>query len=578
MTSTRNSAAAVSALQVFPSRREKWFWLIAPVVLFFLAIALTTPPFAGDSFAYCRDVARVTQHAEPASTLWEPGHVLWRPLGYVLSPLLFAAIPDSVAWTPELKIGYGYMLLNLAFGMLAAVLIADLCRRLGRSRVAAGIAVVLFVCADGILAYSQSGSSYVVGLGILAAGLWWHLARPASRFSIAGPAVLFGLAALVWLPYVIAIPAACCARKLYLPADGVRRDMTWLQVLLQAAIAGGVAAAGLALATVMAGIRTVPAWTAWMLASGHGMHQNRQGLRAITGCSRLFIDLGSDGIYLKRFLFHDPYHPVGATSVIAHCVWRPALFFLFLGATVLLACRSRAGRRALAVLALAGLPALAAAIFVFEPSSPERFFPVLPFLLLTIAAAWQSEWRWAAPARAAVCLFAVLLPVMNAPSFVDAISGWHREAQAEAGEFRAAAAPNDALVALLINEPIVDLPTDHAFDRLNRAGAVRSMWALDLMDVHAERWPGRVARFVTENWAEGRGAWVEKAALADRPANRLLWVEGDNPRVHWRDVPAFFRTLEFDKDSGGRDGFLRIAHSAGNEKLFQKLAAARVEP
>jgi hypothetical protein len=550
-------------------------WRIGPVALFLIAIAFTTPPFAGDSFAYCHDVTRVAQHAAPASTLWEPGHVLWRPLGYALSPLLFAAVPDRVAWTPELKIGYGYMLLNLAFGMLAAILIADLCRRMGRSRVAAAIAVVLFICADGILAYSQSGSSYVVGLGILLAGLWWHVARPEGRLSIAGPAVLFGLAALLWLPYVIAIPAACSARKLYLTADGARRNMTWFQALLQASIAGAVVAAGIGLATAMAEVRSVPEWTAWMLASGHGMHQTRQGLRAITGCSRLFIDLGTDGVYLKRFLFHDPYHPVGAMGVIAHCVWRPAFFFLFLGAMVLLAWQSRAGRRSLVVLALAGVPALVAAIFVFEPSSPERFFPVLPFLLLTIAAAWQSGWRFAPAARAVVCLFAVLLPVMNAPNFVNAFSGWRYEAQAQAGGFRAAASPDDALVALLITEPIVDLPTDHAFDRLNRPTAIRSMWALDLMNAHAEQWPGRVARFVMENWAEGHGAWVEKAALADRPADRLLWVEGDNPRVHWRDVPAFFRTLEFDKNSGGGDGFLRIAHSAGNEALFQKLAAVQ---
>lgn len=575
MTSGQNTAAVAPVLHVSPSRREEWFWRIAPLLLFSIAAAVTTPPFAGDSSIYCHDVVRVVQHAAPTSTLWEPGHVLWRPLGYVLAPLLFAAVPNRVAWTPELKIGYGYMLLNLAFGMLAAVLMTDLCRRMGRSRAAAAIAAVLFVCADGILAYSQSESSYIVGMGIFIAGLWWHLARPASKFSIAGPGVLFGVTALFWLPYLIAIPAACCARKLYLWTPGDRRNITWFAVVLQAMAAGGVVAAGVALATVMAEVHSVPAWIAWIQASGHGMHQNHQGLRAITGCSRLFIDLGSDGIYLKRFLFHDPYHPVGALGLIAHCVWRPAFFFLFMGATVLLAWNSRAGRRSLAVLALAVVPALVAAIFVFEPSSPERFFPVLPFLLLSIAAAWRSDWRFAPLARAVVCLFAILLPVMNAPTFIDAFSGWRRPAQAQAGEFRAAAAPDDALIALLITEPLVDLANDHPFDSLNRAGAIRSWWALDLMDNRAQLWPDRVARFVMANWAGGHAAWVEKAALADRPADRLLWVEGDNPQVHWRGVPAFFRTLDFDKDSGSPDGFLRIAHSAGNEVLFQKLAAVR---
>jgi len=40
--------------------------------------------------------------------------------------------------------------------------------------------------------------------------------------------------------------------------------------------------------------------------------------------------------------------------------------------------------------ALAGLPLLVFAVFLFEPSSPERFLPGLPFLLFAMAAGWNE--------------------------------------------------------------------------------------------------------------------------------------------------------------------------------------------
>src|SRR5581483_6139002 len=111
-------------------RHRELFWLFAPAVFFLLSVALTQPAFIGDSFDYVVEILRVRDGAAPATTLWESGHILWRPLGYLLAPLFLQSIPNSLAWTPVLKMGAGLIALNLAAALVSTVLIYDLCRRL----------------------------------------------------------------------------------------------------------------------------------------------------------------------------------------------------------------------------------------------------------------------------------------------------------------------------------------------------------------------------------------------------------------------------------------------------------------
>lgn len=553
-----------------PSRSlRSWLWWLAPVLLVVTAVALTTPPFTGDSIYYCEGVVRVLRHLDPATELWEPGHILWRPLAYFCSPLFFSLVPDNLAWTPVLKIAFGLTLLNVLSAVVSALLIYDLSKRLMRNRLAALIPVMLFVWGDGVLAYTQASTAYVAGFAPLMAGIWWQLTRRRiGPGTVTGAAILFAGAALIWLPYIIAIPAACCARRFFTIDRTRDTRMTWRQVLLSNAIAGALVLAGLALAMVLAGIHSFPQWTQWMIASGHGSIPNRRAMRAVTGSSRLFLD--QDTMSLKRYLFHDPYHPVTALGVVVHSLWKPAVFYVLLAAVLLLAWQNKRGKQSLVLLAIAVAPALVAAIGVFEPSSPERFFPVLPFLLLSVAAGWESPGRPSVVARAIIGLFALLLPAMNAPAFIQEFHQWQRQATQQTIEFRTHAAADDAAITIMLTEPLMVL-SQHPFNSLNRMGEISTMPAIDIFNAQAERWPRRVAQFVSANWAEGRFTWVEKAALSNTPAEYLRWVEGENPKVHWKDVPAFFHTLEFDRDTGGADGFLRISPSPANKARLKTL-------
>jgi hypothetical protein len=292
-------------------------------------------------------------------------------------------------------------------------------------------------------------------------------------------------------------------------------------------------------------------------------------VRAITGCARLFLDFGADGAILKRFAFHDPYAPVGPVDLFLHSLWKVALFYLFLAGAIALAWFSIRARATLAPFLATAAPTLFAAVVIFEPSGPERFLPVLPFLLLAVSAGLgQTERVW--PARGAVCLFAILLPALNWGTFAGSASAETQQALAKLELLRSQMQRGDSLVTVTRFETAVQWPASHPFDASSRQD-FHVFWAIDSILAEGKRWPVRVAHDIADTWSQGREVWVEKAALDRRPEARILWVEGDDPQVHWTDVPAFFQSLQFDSELGGADGFLHLSRSPANEAVVHKL-------
>jgi hypothetical protein len=546
-------------------------WWLVPVALFVISMALTEPPFAGDSIIYVNQIAAVRDGTAPQATLWEFGHILWRPVAYALSGLFVSFIPNAIAWTPWLKIMSGMILMNLLGGLLATVLIYAFSLRFSGSVVAAIVASVLWVWGDAVLAYSQTGAPYIVAVAILLAGLWWQAGeRPGN---VAGPAFLFGLTALFWFPFAVAIPAASCAARFLAFPGSTRRKMSWPECLLSAVISGAVVLAGVGAAAWLAGVRSEPELVAWAVSAGHGMQQNRRWIRAVSGFPRLLIDPGPDGVYLKRFVLHDPYYPVSAIGVLRHSLWKVGVFYAFAASLALLVWQS-AARRSSVLLAIAAAAGIFAAVVVFEPSSPERLLPVLPFFLIALSAAWNSQWRWAAALRVAIGGFAALLVILNLPAFEWGHSAEHRQAEIQLEEFRQHAKPQDLMLVATMFEPTVRLMLN-PFEPINRDGAIHCAWILDPIRKDAADWRRKAADEILANWQSGNDVWVTTAALAERPDASSQWVEGDNPAVHWREVPAFFNGLEFDPGTSV-SGFERLLPSPGNrERLAPSSSLSR---
>ena len=568
----------MAARLVSSPRLRSRAWFILPILLFGVSAALTSPPFIGDTEVYAHQVEQVHSGTLPGTALWECGHILWRPLAYLLSPIFLRVVPDGVAWSQKVKIIYGLISINLICTAFSVAAVFDLSRRILGRLWPAMVAAVLFVWGDAVLAYSQSGSSYCIALALLVAGIWWQMVyRQDSLVHAAGPGILIGLAALFWLPFVLVIPAAACAGKFAPLPDGSREDVPWLHVIVIAGAAAAMVLTGLAAGAALGGVRSASDFLAWFTASKHEWSQNRQWIRAISGCARLFIDLGNDGVFLKRFTFKDPYNPVSALDLFRYGLGKIALFYAFLASIGWLASRSLLSRRSLAVLLLAAVPVLFFAVFLFEPSSPERFLPALPFLLITLAAAWDAPGRATPVLRGVVLGFAMLLPVVNWPTFAGSFSPQRRRVHAQIADFRAHAGPRDVLVAVSAYEPLFQTVIN-PLDPMNRTGEVTAYALVNASARDASLWRARFAGFVLNTWNEGRDIWIAKAGMAGRPESGSLWVEGDNPAVRWPDVAAFLHGLEFDGQTRLPDGFVRLRHSAAAVVQFDRLRTGSPMP
>ena len=287
----------------------------------------------------------------------------------------------------------------------------------------------------------------------------------------------------------------------------------------------------------------------------------------MSGCSRLFLELGSAGILLKRFLFKDPYNPVSVAELVLRVLWQIALFWSFILMTAVGASRSALGRRLLKLALLAVLPMLLFAMALFEPSSPERFLPILPFLLLALAAGWEAA--KARATRMAAIVFVALLPIINGPAMLAGGATEGRRSKERLEEFRRYAGPGDLLTEPVLTDALQTFCNVAPFDPVNFP---RPIWMESIVTVamaNTADWRRRFGESVLDAWQRGAETWVTKAALADRPPASTYWVEGDDPRVHWRDLPDFLRRLDYDRETPDWDGFSRIRHSAQNEAALR---------
>jgi hypothetical protein len=548
----------------------RW-WLLVAAALYVASVAATVSPFRGDALFYISDALAVRAGTGHAESLWEFGHLLWRPLIYISSPFLLKLSPGGVAWSPNLKVLYGLIWIDRLAGFAAVLLMADLLRRVTRRPAGLMAAMLTMIWGAAFLGYAQAGGPYIPALALSVLALWWGVAGPgnkATKAVMAGVALAWAVA--IWFPFVLIVPATACASLFFGEEESARGHYRW--ALLTAGSSGALLIAMFALGADLAGCTSLREFANWMQSSSHGWQQHQTVLRAVSGCARLFIELGSAGISLKRFVFKDPYNPVSVAELVLRALWQIALFWIFLLMIAIGASRSALGRRLLKLAAIAVLPTLFFALALFEPSSPERFLPILPFLLLALAAAWEAERGGARAARVVAMVFAALLPLMNGPTMLAGGAERNRT-KASIEEFRRFAGPDDSLMTLILTDPLQSFSTLDPFDPVNLPTPVRTEQIVTAAMTYTGRWRQGFEKGVLQAWRRGAEVWVTKTALADRPPASTSWVEGDDPTVHWRDLPEFLRRLEYDRSTPGADGFMRVRHSALNEAALRMAMA-----
>lgn len=533
------------------------------------------PQYSGDPADYASQAFTFLERPSLAATraVFEFGHLIWRPAAVAATVLCGPAISGWMHIEPRLVPLVGLIALNAIFTLLAVLLVYRIARCLSGSVLAATVVALLFVTTNAVFTYMRSGYSYLPGVAmqLLAVSIIVAPAptgnAPRSRLRLR--AFLLGCALAVsiclWAPYVVSVPGVIAFALLWekggLPhAARLRLAM---QATLWMAVATGLAFGG---AILVNQFRSWEQIAQWIRNSSHEWAQTQRLARLVTGLPRAFIAVQDESLMLKRLYFHDPYAPVTWARLLAAVAWKPPLFAVAIGALGWILAKTAGGRRLLIANLCCWTPLIVFAVTVFEPGAPERFLPGFALLFAGIAyASGRISWRDAA--AWALAVFFVAMVAVNISSVTPAArEARDQNAVARLEAFRKVWRPNDLLVLLWFRDPIFRFQNVDPFHPLNRT-SFRVLDAIEPGTLRGLRFRQEFAAEAVNAWHHGGDVWISQRLIAERPRPEWDWVEGDNG-ARWRDLSSYYRQFETDAETGGEDGFLRIAASQTNRLLL----------
>jgi len=500
---------------------------------------------------------------------WDFGHLLWRPLGFALFKVFKPLSSLVVGPTAFYNVLFQLMAANFVAGLLSALLLYFLLDKLtGRRRLAVFVAI-LFIFSHGFLNFTQTGSSYIVGLTFLIAALYLLIkdkGKLTRRTAIC--AGLSGAAAVsLWMPYLLVIPGTIIAPFLLFDLD--RRQK--LSVLWAAA--AFLVAIGTTYLIVMAavGVHTPTDLRDWISISSHGVRTS--GLaRAVFGLPRSFIHMGNDGVLFKRFLLKDPFNPVTIIDLVRLSLWKLMLFYLALGALILSLLVSSSRRTLWLLLATAG-PLIVLAI-KFDGGAVERYLPIYPVLFISLAYSLNAT-RAPRVLQALLVLFFVAAGLANSTAMAGFVLDRENQRTAQrVQEIMPQLKPDSWLVTTHLQDDLVNFQASFPFHPVNRQHTYHVYSLVNLNNDQAAHWREEFASTVEETWAKGGDAWLSQRLFSAKPEAVWNWVEGDDPRVAWQHIYQFFSRFETGVVAGGDDGFVLLKQSETNEQLLNATLAS----
>lgn len=544
-----------------------------PFALFLLATVLTDATLMGDTSDYVDSV--VAYDAGRYYKFWEFGHLVWRPLGWLTFRALRPVTEQFVGADIRANVFASFLVLNWLSGLLSAALVHAIARRLCHNNLfAATVTTAAFVFTQGFLNYTQTGCSYVPGLAMLLVGIYILIAwgnRP-ERARLAGLLAGLSLAACLclWFLYLWALPAAVVP---HLFVHGWNRR--GLRLAIETTVVLGVVS-GLAYALVLwrLDIYTVAALKHWI--SPEGAPPIRGVSRMIFGFARSLINMGNDGAMFKRYLIGDPFNPVTLAQLVRLSLWKFFFFYLFLAALVVALWRAPRGRKVLAWLAVAGVPVIGFAVF-FLGGDLERYAPLYPALFAALAFALCGATATGAalrrPLQLVILAFVATLVVVNARALSKTtLARQQRESVARVEELLPRLRPESKVFAANWHDELINFNRSFPFHPVNRDPRLKLLAVVTPSSPWLPRWREDFARATVETWRRGGDVWLSRRALVARPRLEWNWVEGDDRRISWADLHAFFAPLDAGAAVGGEDGFVMLARTPRNEQVMRELA------
>ncbi|MBV9304958.1 MAG: hypothetical protein JOZ45_02395 [Acidobacteriaceae bacterium] len=557
--------------QVFGGLISSAGWLLLLLASFLMLYSIVTPTEGGDTLRYAADVVEHAQ-GQPAQ-FWSFGHLLWRPWGYLglkaIGPWFVQYFGDS-----EMQAVVRFFVwTNFLCSLATVVLMWDTIRRFVSLPLATGVAVA-FCGANSFLNHTHLGSAYIPALCFESLCLWLLLTKvrpegPAGFAATAMAGFSYAICVLLWFPFALTglgMLTALCWRPLRDPA-GFSKGKIQLIALFVSVLAI-TSAAALIVGAVAYGVHDAQDLKKWILEADNSWSQHLNIARAVTGIPRSLYELSSANILLKRWFFHDPYNPVHLSQVAGALFIKLLLFYL--GITALLwVLRKWAGRTTLFILLSASVPVLFFATVVFEPGSPDRYIPLLPFLYIAAAIALKIS-------AGRPLVFGILTATLAAPVLFNAValssnsSKEVREVREEVRALEGAMPRPGSVFVTTFRDPLYYAPLTRPLDH---ALVSRKYTVTDVIEIASTRllhWHAEFADRALQSWEGGRDVWVSQKLLTSRPAANGAWVEGDDPRIRWSALPEFFRQFATDRSEGGPDGFVRLADTPENRAALQR--------
>jgi hypothetical protein len=291
--------------------------------------------------------------------------------------------------------------------------------------------------------------------------------------------------------------------------------------------------------------------------------------------------MGNDGVLFKRFVLHDPFNPVSFSELVRTSLAKFFAFYIFVAILLSALTQYARGRKFLAFAAVCGLPVIAFA-WAWQGGDMERYFPLYPAMFLSLADV-LSNGPWTSVGRSAAAVFLLLLLFVNGPALSkDTVEQRQGAVLGRIAEIERSWKPHSEIATVLGLDDVFAFYWNYPLHPLSLTGfmAQRPDQVPVVFEIVgpngplAAHWRAGFAAETLVVWSRGGDLWVSKEAFEPRPRADSAWVEGDDPRVPWRDIQQFFSKLETGRSTGGENGFFLLPPSPANRA---RLATAAKE-
>ena len=489
----------------------------------------------------------------------EFGHLLWAPLG----------------WLGHATLGldyFGVAQLYKSVSILAAIAVAVVMRRLlvriGVGPMTANAGAIGIALTQGVLNFGLAGTSYITGLAFLTLSLLLSvevaLCTRLRPIMVVGAAGALAFSVAFWSPFVLAAPAVVLTPLVLSGFAAFARTVAigCLAVAFMALLFG-IAAAG-------SGVRDFAGLLKWISGSMREYDSfgfdYRSVARTVFGIVRSFISMGDTGLDFKRYLLADPYNRVSLYQLVSTSLAKIALFGAVLVTVAFSLRRTPRGRRIGLLASLAALPLVLFGLY-WHGGDLERYLPVFPFAVAAIAVAWQTA--TSRLTQGIIASFVVLAIVSNLASYARWEVGRVKQPMQDRVLSLISASIKPHSVVVVVRDPLELIVRENLLDRraakLHLVDPARSGYS------HTSSWQSNFSRHAAKAWSAGGEVWISKRLLEAAPRRDSKWAEGDDWRIHWRQIPEFFGALAIDNDIGGPDGFLKVVRTGEYETSLPAL-------